>query len=1084
MEKCLPSVPSRKRSRSVVQPMEQSDFLPRSGREVIGSGIGQMATQIHAISSSFELEGEKPEERTKIDRRTRISLKNSRRTGVRTNTPARSSECMGGDREELRLPINVAAQDEEQTLSIGLDGWEKSKMKKKQSRIKSDASPSMMTIKPTNRSRELKQDVQPRLPADVQLRLNGVRGFSLTMWWLCFIYHYLTTYRKKVRNDFSSASRISNTKMNSNDRAPETGSHVLHKLSQVLQQTTAINDWELSRCTLKLPAAIAANNRRQMPSLWSSSPPVGNWAQKISCTARRRNFVPVVSNDDNSPVFDAISDVAGKENGSGLQRRLSRNSLGRVYTKADQFPAAASSESEELEGAEVKYLGKDKKTDELEEMASHNMQKVSSMVLPLRKNKFLSGDELGGSVGWTGRATQGFASTRSLMPMVAEKLGNSGTATQLRSVGLGFYKIKRKVSRQLTHKLSECKAYTHQRATTNAATYFRDDEREELLVAAASVLNSAHNFSSPFWRQMEPYFSFISDVDIAYLKQQEYLVPTSQEPTSVPPVIDSSDSITNEFGLIEPERDFNNTKKVVPDRLAPGTMNKEIPLCQRLIAALILEEGIEEQPYSRNEDLEFDVHGTEHELDALAYCTLNLWVSGKCQRSRDADLSGCGLTVKGRSLNEFEHNMLDADIMATPEKRTRANLECLQTGVLSDQALSSNMACSEFQYGKLSINERAILEMQSVGLYPEPLPDLLRVEDEKISNNICKLKDKYHEQVTKKKAFVGKLLSSALGTRACQEKEFEHSALNKLLVFAYEKYKACWGPKASGAKGASSKMAKQAASAFVKRTLGRCQKFETTGKSCFSEPLYRDMFLSGLSHLHHGKSLDSTADDESSKQYGNTFGCSLEGLVSGSMVTQQSASLNNNHGYSSNDLISANHSSERTIAMDDTWSNEAKKRELLLNVVSGVGGSPSHTAKRKRGERDKEEKGKNNRELLSENGTTEIGQLVSGSIKGERKSKAKPKKLSASVSSLLDKQPEAIFRVPKSSETTTSGSVKERDGFGLDDAEAFDILGVQGQDIQSWLNIDDDDDGGLQDQENCTGLEIPMDDLADLNLVV
>ena len=27
-------------------------------------------------------------------------------------------------------------------------------------------------------------------------------------------------------------------------------------------------------------------------------------------------------------------------------------------------------------------------------------------------------------------------------------------------------------------------------------------------------------FSSSFWRQMEPYFGFISDVDIAFLKQQ------------------------------------------------------------------------------------------------------------------------------------------------------------------------------------------------------------------------------------------------------------------------------------------------------------------------------------------------------------------------------------------------------------------------------------------------------------------------------------------------------------------------------------------------------------------------------------
>lgn len=64
-----------------------------------------------------------------------------------------------------------------------------------------------------------------------------------------------------------------------------------------------------------------------------------------------------------------------------------------------------------------------------------------------------------------------------------------------------------------------------------------------------------------------------------------------------------------------------------------------------------------------------------------------------------------------------------------------------------------------------------------------------------------------------------------------------------------------WGP----GKNASGKMAKQAAKDFVKRTLDRCYEFELTGKSCFGEPLFKEMLLSGLSRLHDAE-VDGVID--------------------------------------------------------------------------------------------------------------------------------------------------------------------------------------------------------------------------------
>lgn len=79
-------------------------------------------------------------------------------------------------------------------------------------------------------------------------------------------------------------------------------------------------------------------------------------------------------------------------------------------------------------------------------------------------------------------------------------------------------------------------------------------------------------------------------------------------------------------------------------------------------------------------------------------------------------------------------------------------------------------------------------------------------------------------------------------------------------------------------------MAKQAALAFVKRTVDRCHKFEDTGKSCFSEQIFEDMFLTGYSHLNGGRSVNTPTDVESTTSFANTFSHSLEVRVSGNYM--------------------------------------------------------------------------------------------------------------------------------------------------------------------------------------------------------
>lgn len=230
----------------------------------------------------------------------------------------------------------------------------------------------------------------------------------------------------------------------------------------------------------------------------------------------------------------------------------------------------------------------------------------------------------------------------------------------------------------------------------------------------------------------------------------------------------------------------------------------------------------------------------------------------------------------------------------------------------------------------------------------------------------------------------------------------------------------------------------------------------------------------------------------------------------GSQPSPRTSRLDQNaENYCSHLLPPVNRLSEQTNAKEDIWSNRVKKRELLLDDVgggtvgtssapSGIGGSLSSSTKGKRSERDRDGKG-HSREVLSRNGTNKTGRPGISNSKGERKSKTKPKQkttqLSVSVNGLLGKTAEQTTPMPpeaKSSEVAANSNAKDKYRFGLDgldDRDAIDLSNLlpgidddgQGQDIGSWLDIEDD---GLQDHDDFMGLEIPMDDLSDLNMMV
>lgn len=1133
INKLFPSIPSRKRSRLDALSNDRSNTLLSIDRSASGVGIGKMGSQNHASASGFELEQQKSEERTKNtipSKRTRTSMTDAR-TDARANNPARLPGTVDKDRDVIRTPGSNSVQGEDRTLSIAVDGWENSKMKKKRTGIKQDNTASSITTKAVDGYREPKQGTHPRLLPEARSRLADSYGFrsgsanggvglgkgeatsqtssgmrssmSRTDSDNSSVLHerrerpngqekdrvnLKSVNKANSREDISCSSPTSGSKLNANIRAPRSGlAGGVSKLSQAVQRSVSSNDWDLSNCTNKINGGIGANSRKRTPSTRSSSP-VANWAQrpqKISRTARRTNLLPIVSGNDEGPVMDAASDMMVND------RRFPAHSPQQTKLKGDNISPAALSESEGSGAAEIKSRDKNKKCDELDEKSVQNVQKMSALLLPPRKNKAVSGDDQGDGVRRQGRTGRGFTSSRSLLPLSVEKHGSVGTTKQIRSSRLGLDKTER-AGRPPTRKLSDRKAYTRQKhITINTGADFlvgSDDGHEELLEAANAVTNTAQALSSRFWEKMEPLFRFITDVDLSYLKEQVNSGLAVDTPAPVP--LDTAsctlvpDCGSNEIGREEIEA---RSVELSPEHVAPGVEKpNEVSLYQRLIAALIPEE---------EEDLKYDVHESpfdiEKDMGSDTFCS---HMSPSCDPSGCPTSNGYDVKLKGRLFYELEHN-----IMSIPG-----------TGFSScdgrtDQSMSSTI-CSDDQYQNMSIDERLIMEVHSIGIYP----DLVSGHEE-LSGDITRLDEKYQEQVIRKKSLLVKLLCSASDAKKLQQKEFEGYAFDKLVGMAYEKYMSFWGPNAHGMKSASGKMAKQAALAFVKRTMERYREFEETGKSCFDDPLYKEIFLSGVSRLINGQPLNSSTDNESGKLHVGASGCSVEVRNSAPLGTQQSPSSNNQDMYSSEVFLSNNLGSEQVTGKDDSWSNRVKRREVLLDDVGGIistglGGSLSCNAKGKRSERDREGKG-NNREAFSRSGTTKISRTVSTSVKGDRKSKAKPKQktahLSASVNGSLGnmgEQTKGMFTsTHKSSGISRSNSGKDKNDYAndmleepidlsglqlpdMDDLGVTDNLGGHGEDLGSWfMNIEDD---GLHDNDCMGGLGIPMDDLTELNMMV
>lgn len=159
---------------------------------------------------------------------------------------------------------------------------------------------------------------------------------------------------------------------------------------------------------------------------------------------------------------------------------------------------------------------------------------------------------------------------------------------------------------------------------------------------------------------------------------------------------------SNEFGKGEIEA---RREELSHDHLAPGLKKpNEMSMYQRIIAALIPEEeedlipDVPESPFETEKDMGTDAFSSH--------------------LSPSYDPSGCSnfnshdVKLNGRSFYDREQDTMSIPSTGFPSCNN------LQNGLHTDQSMPGTM-CSEYQYQNMSIDERIIMEVHSIGIYPD-----------------------------------------------------------------------------------------------------------------------------------------------------------------------------------------------------------------------------------------------------------------------------------------------------------------------------------------------------------------------------
>ncbi|XP_039031195.1 uncharacterized protein LOC120165825 isoform X2 [Hibiscus syriacus] len=1098
-----------------------------SSERTSGVNITNMGSQI--LRNDHDLMTQRLEDRPKsmgLNKRVRTSVADLRADN-RTAVNPRQQGTIEKDGDVLSAVNGGSARMEEKIRRLPSEGWE-TKMKRKRS-------VAAVGNRVAGGDRDIKPVMQAKLSSESKLRSCDIQGFrsksSLGVGGIrksdasfeAAGSDASTVLRETLQDDNQAIGPSTMLKAKVS-REPRTGSiMVLDSSSKVHLSSGALQGWEQPNLN-KIQSLGVGSNKKRLMSTGSSSQAMSQWGgqrpHKNSRT-RRTNLVSPsnaevqISNQGlTTPDFGARASIG---TGGSLLGCSVDNATPRIKREPDNVSSPFGfSESEESGAGDNK--SKEKGID-CSEVTLPTYQKAESFLLPTRKNR-MSTNEIGDRVRRQGRSGVNVPSlTKPGIPPMREKLENITTTKPIQSARSASDKNRSKTGRPPSKKLKDRKATTRvgliQNNVSSDCIGESDDDHDELFAAATSArFATSLACSGPFWKKMGSIFNSVSCEDASFLGQQLNLAEELDE---------THESLSQMFGDgytvlggVTPKDAPSSVEEIAKTNTATGGLDlkqfeKVTPLCQRVLSALI-EEDESEEIYNHVEAKNMSLHyasddshcGSCNHMDVepkdrdRIESEVESNADFQCQKNSlldrlSYDASVASTTIRNSSMSNSLHSSerwLGDDEFSHSDMGPVSEICSTDLGQVQPKEMSISVVSSlDGQYQFMPMEDKLLLELQSIGLYPEILPDLTEGE-EAINQNVVELNEHLYQQIKKKKKKLGKIDKAIQNGREVDRRNIEHAAMDQLIQIANKKRLACRGGNSS--KSAVSKVSKQVALAFIKRTLSRCRKFEGKGNSCFSEPALQDVMFSVQPSSNEAKSVECIGSGTASNTCNETSNHQAEARGSGAVCSTFER-------YDSRDAPPAVHSSEYAVSKYGSMLNKGRRKEVLIDDVVGstsrVMPALDGSTRGLRGNKSEREREQSRDNLRNTSSISGAGRASLDGAKGDRRTKSKPKQKDSSGNGfhgrLSDPSLPPLASTSKMVERGASNvrpdSSKEADepvdfaNLQLTELDPMEELGVSNeiggpQDLSSWLNFDE---VGLQDHDSI-GLEIPMDDLSGL----
>ncbi|XP_047979311.1 uncharacterized protein LOC125221228 [Salvia hispanica] len=600
-------------------------------------------------------------------------------------------------------------------------------------------------------------------------------------------------------------------------RAPRSGSMSAANAPRV---TGTLESWEQGQVVTKNTSNGGPNNRKRPLPSGSSSPPITQWGgqrpQKMSRT-RRTNLIPVSNNDEMQMQSEGCSPTEfgprisiGGINTSLLTKSIANGSQNFKVKSENISSPARLSESEESGAGDNIINDKCVGSRDLEERTANAGQSVGPSTIPIKKNKIVAKEDITDGVRRQGRSGRVSPFSRASISPTREKMDNVVPTKPLRIARSGSEKSGSKSGRPLK-KLSDRRNFSRLGHVTNGGSPDcsgeSDDDREELLAVANLARTSSFKAcSSAFWKTFEALFASIGQDEKSYSSQQLKLAEESC--TSLAQNQSNGDFDQDDYRRVampasgSASLDRMDSVEQRPNSFIHGCSDAEksfcsTPLYQRVLSALIMEDEIEEfeetgfgrlrnsannsyilseTESQRANNLEF----SEPIIGAQTRKNGNAHKIFPCNGNMDVDRSPTALDYMCNG------DLTQKDGFMHSEVEVLVRLSRFEHTPQSVLPNNSSISSLNFQYEQMGVEEKLVVELESIGLFLEAVPALVDKEDEGINHEIARLEKGLLEQVRKKKTCLDKI-DKAIQEENGMRRDPEQVAMDKLVESSYKK---------------------------------------------------------------------------------------------------------------------------------------------------------------------------------------------------------------------------------------------------------------------------------------------------------